>query len=68
MGRYRVTIYKPFTLLQCDCSKNDHFAQHIVDIKIEAYYRMSLLPLHEANMHNRKPGQASLAGGKNRLG
>jgi hypothetical protein len=23
-GRYRVTIYRPFTLLHCDLSKNDH--------------------------------------------
>jgi hypothetical protein len=31
-GMCRVTIYRPFTLLQRDRSKNVHFAQHIVDI------------------------------------
>jgi hypothetical protein len=54
-GRYRVIIYKHFTLLHCDRSKYVHFARHILDIKSEMYYRTSVLPLHEVNMQSHRP-------------
>jgi hypothetical protein len=40
-GRYRATIYMPFTLLRCDPSKKAHFAQHNVKprcIAEQTYY------------------------------
>jgi hypothetical protein len=52
-GRYRVTIYRPFTLLHCDLSKNDHFTKHI---KTERYHGTGALPLHRVNSHNHRSG------------